>query len=295
VTAVLQRIAEWNSVAAGIRRDQILGLVPTMGALHPGHGALLDEARRRCSAVVASIFVNPLQFNQSSDYNRYPRTLDDDVAFCRARGVDYIFAPLEEELYPKPQRVFVDVEDIADHLCGRNRPGHFRGVATVVLKLFHIIQPSLAFFGEKDYQQLAIVRRLVRDLNVPLQVVGVPTVREPDGLAMSSRNRLLSPKERSVAPCLYGALLAAQQAIARGERNSSIIKERAARVLQAVPEIRLEYLDLVDPETIQPVEAVDAPVRAALAAWIGNTRLIDNVLCEPPASAAADSSESGRD
>jgi pantoate--beta-alanine ligase len=292
MTAVLQRIAEWNSVAAKIRSEGVLGLVPTMGALHNGHGALLDEARRRCSVVVASIFVNPLQFNQSSDYALYPRVWDDDLAFCTARGVDYIFAPLDEEMYPEPQRAFVDVEEVSEHLCGENRPGHFRGVATVVLKLFHIIQPHLAFFGEKDYQQLALVRRLVGDLNVPLQIVGVPTVREPDGLALSSRNRGLTLKERAFAPYLYKALLAAQESIACGERNAAAIKARASRVLQHVPEIKLEYLELVDPDTIRPVDYVEGPVRAALAAWIAQTRLIDNVLCEPPVPVRSNGPES---
>lgn len=292
MTAVIQRIAEWNSVAAKIRSEGVLGLVPTMGALHNGHGALLDEATRRCSVVVASIFVNRLQFNQSSDYALYPRVWDDDVAFCTARGVDYIFAPLDEEMYPEPQRAFVDVEDVSQHLCGQNRPGHFRGVATVVLKLFHMIQPHLAFFGEKDYQQLAVVRRLVRDLNVPLEVVGVPTVREPDGLALSSRNRRLTLKERAFAPYLYKALLAAQESIASEERNAAAIKARASRILHPVPEIKLEYLELVDPDTIRPVHYVEGPVRAALAAWIGKTRLIDNVLCEPRAPTRPNGPES---
>jgi pantoate--beta-alanine ligase len=209
--------------------------------------------------------------------------LEDDIVFCKALGVDYIFAPSDYEMYPEPQRVFVDVEEVSEHLCGQHRPGHFRGVATVVLKLFQIVQPDFAFFGEKDYQQLAVVRRLVRGLNVRLQVVGVPTVREPDGLAMSSRNRRLSLKERAFAPRLYKALLTARQSIACGERNAAVIKERATRVLQSVPEIKLDYLDLVDPDTIRPVNVVDAPVRAVLAVWIGKTRLIDNVLCEPPA------------
>ncbi|HTU48487.1 MAG TPA: pantoate--beta-alanine ligase [Bryobacteraceae bacterium] len=287
MTGVVQRIAEWNSVTAEIRREGVLGLVPTMGALHNGHGALLDEARRRCSVVVATIFVNPLQFNESSDYKLYPRVLGDDVAFCTARGVDYIFAPLDEEMYPEAQRAFVDVEEVSQNLCGQYRPGHFRGVATVVLKLFHIVQPHLAFFGEKDYQQLAVVRRLVRDLNVPLQIVGVETVREPDGLALSSRNRRLTLKERAFAPYLYKALLAAQESIACGERNSGSVKARAARILHSIPEIKLEYLDLVDPDTIRPVDYVGGPVRAALAAWIGKTRLIDNLLCEPPAPSVA--------
>jgi pantoate--beta-alanine ligase len=281
MTTVLQRVAEWNSVAAGIGREEVLALVPTMGALHNGHGALLDEARRRCSIVVASIFVNPIQFDQKNDYDNYPRVLEDDVAFCAAHGVDYIFAPTDDEMYPEPQRVFVEVADLSEHLCGRTRPGHFRGVATVVLKLFQILRPRLAFFGEKDYQQLAVVRRLVRDLNVPLRVVGVPTVRENDGLAMSSRNRRLSSTERSLAPCLYKTLLAAQRSIADGERNAAAIKEQAAEVLNSVPDFRLEYFDLVDPDTIRSVYFVEAPVRAAMAAWIGKTRLIDNVLCKP--------------
>jgi len=205
MTAVVQRVAEWNRIAAGIRREEVLGFVPTMGALHEGHGALLEEARKRCSIVAASIFVNPIQFNQRTDYDFYPRVLEEDVAFCAARGVDYIFAPPDDEMYPELQRVFVEVGDTSAHLCGRSRPGHFRGVATVVMKLFQMLRPQFAFFGEKDYQQLAIVRHLVRDLNVPVEVVGVPTVRESDGLALSSRNRRLNAAERSLAPCLYTA------------------------------------------------------------------------------------------
>jgi pantoate--beta-alanine ligase len=282
MNTVLRQVAEWRTATASLGRDSVLGLVPTMGALHDGHAALLDEARRQCSVVIASIFVNPIQFDQKSDYDIYPRTLDGDVEFCRARGVDYVFAPAEREMYPQRQQTFIDVEDLSQHLCGRHRPGHFRGVATVVLKLFHIFQPHFAFFGEKDYQQLAIVRRLVRDLNVPLQVVGVPTVREPDGLAMSSRNRRLNSRERSLAPRLYEALTAARQSVAGGETRTMAIKERALTVLTNVPEIRLEYFELVDVETVQPVAVIDAPVRAAAAIWIGNTRLIDNVLCAPP-------------
>jgi len=283
MTAVVRGIAEWNRVATGIRCQEVLGLVPTMGALHNGHGVLFAEARQRCSVVVASIFVNPIQFNQRSDFDLYPRVFDDDVAFCEARGVDYIFAPPDDQMYPQPQRVFVDVEDLSADLCGRSRPGHFRGVATVVMKLFQILQPQLAFFGEKDYQQLAIVRRIVRDLNLSVQVVDVPTVRESDGLALSSRNRRLNPAERSLAPLLYRALVAAQQLIALGERNAASIKRRAIRVLQEIPEIRLDYFELVDPETIRPVNVVKAPVRVAGAIWIGETRLIDNLYCEPGA------------
>jgi len=291
MTAVVQRVAEWNRIAAGIRREEVLGFVPTMGALHEGHGALLEEARKRCSIVAASIFVNPIQFNQRTDYDFYPRVLEEDVAFCAARGVDYIFAPPDDEMYPELQRVFVEVGDTSAHLCGRSRPGHFRGVATVVMKLFQMLRPQFAFFGEKDYQQLAIVRHLVRDLNVPVEVVGVPTVRESDGLALSSRNRRLNAAERSLAPCLYTALLVARQLIACGERNTAAIKERVIQVLQGVPQIRLDYFELVDPDTIRPVDVVEAPVRAAAAIWIGETRLIDNVYCAPrPHSAEKPSS-----
>jgi pantoate--beta-alanine ligase len=253
-----------------------------MGALHQGHGALFEEARGRCSVVVASIFVNPIQFDQNSDYDIYPRVLKGDIAFCTAHGVDYIFAPQEQEMYPEPQGGVVDVGELSEHLCGRSRPGHFRGVATVVLKHFHIVQPHLALSGEKDYQQLAIVRRLVRDLNIPLKVVGVPTVRERDGLALSSRNGRLTLRQRVFASCLYKALQAARNLIACGERDPTAVKARVAEILHSVPDVTLEYFDLVDPDTIRPVEVIETPVRAALAAWIGETRLIDNVLCEPP-------------
>jgi pantoate--beta-alanine ligase len=283
MSLLLHRVAEWSAVAASLPRDCVVGLVPTMGALHDGHGALLDRARRQCSVVIATIFVNPIQFNQESDYDLYPRTLEADVAFCASRRIDYVFAPLEREMYPERQRTFVDVELLSDHLCGAYRPGHFRGVATVVLKLFNIFQPHFAYFGEKDYQQLAIVKRLVRDLNVPVQVVGVPITREPDGLAMSSRNRRLSSRERSLAAGLYQALTSARQSVAAGETSAAAIKNRTSTVLRNIPEIRMEYFDLVDVETVLPVEVIDAPVRAAAAIWIGNTRLIDNVLCVPPA------------
>jgi pantoate--beta-alanine ligase len=282
MTALVKSVAEWNRVAAGIRRGEVVGFVPTMGALHKGHGALLEEARSRCSVVVASIFVNPIQFDQKSDYDLYPRVAENDIAFCAARGVDYVFAPSDNEMYPEPQRAFADVYEVSEHLCGRNRPGHFRGVATVVLKLFHIVQPHFAFFGEKDYQQLTLVRRLVRDLNMPIQVVGVATARESDGLALSSRNRRLNLRERAFAPLLYKALLGAQRSVAHGERNVLAIKQHAERLLHRIPDSKIEYFDLIDPETIRPVNAIEKPVRAALAVWIGKTRLIDNLLCEPP-------------
>jgi pantoate--beta-alanine ligase len=252
-----------------------------MGALHAGHGRLMEEARSASACVVVSIFVNPTQFNQPADYQRYPRPLDDDLAFCEARGVDVVFAPPAKEMYPQPPATFVEVTRITDHMEGRFRPGHFRGVATVVLKLFQIVQPERAWFGEKDAQQLAMVRRMVRDLNVPVEIVEVPTVREPDGLALSSRNQLLSPEERRMAPRLHQALCVVEARVAAGERSAEAAKKAGLELLAHEPQIKLEYLEIADAEEMQPVECITGPVRAAAAAWLGKTRLIDNVLCQP--------------
>ena len=262
-------------------RVRTIGLVPTMGALHAGHARLIEDARRETGVVVVTVFVNPLQFNNKDDLARYPRTLDADAAFCRALGVDVVFAPSDAEVYPQPTECSVDVGRLADHLCGKFRPGHFSGVATVVLKLFQMVQPHRAYFGEKDAQQLAIIRRLVADFNVPVTIVGVPTVRESDGLALSSRNRLLSASERALAPSLYQALLAAKDQIGAGHRRSSDICAAAAARIPSNPTLRLEYLEIVDPETLQPVEEITRPVRVAAAMWVGNTRLIDNLLIRP--------------
>jgi pantoate--beta-alanine ligase len=259
-----------------------VGFVPTMGALHAGHGRLIEEARRASASVAVSIFVNPTQFNQSEDYERYPRPLEADLAFCAARGADVVFAPPVEEMYPRPPAAFVEVGRVADHMEGRFRPGHFRGVATVVLKLFQIVQPDRAYFGEKDAQQLAVIRRMVEDLNVPVEIVGVATVREPDGLALSSRNRHLSVEERAIAPRLYQALRAAEQRIAAGETGAEAVKLAALEVLAAEPRIRVEYLEVADDMEMQPVECIAGPVRVAAAVWVGRTRLIDNVRCDPP-------------
>lgn len=255
-----------------------------MGALHAGHGRLLETARRECECVVASIFVNPIQFDRGDDYERYPRNLATDTEFCARHGVDFVFAPTSEEIYRRPQLAFVEVTRIADHLCGQFRPGHFRGVATVVLKLLNIVQPSRAYFGEKDAQQLAVIRRMVSDLNVPATIVEVPTVRESDGLALSSRNQHLSTSERQIAPLLIRALRTAQKLIAEGATRADDIKRESLQIFAEHPEVRVEYLEIVDPDDMQPVASVAAPVRATGAIWIGKTRLIDNVLCVPPNS-----------
>jgi pantoate--beta-alanine ligase len=264
------------------RAGDTIGFVPTMGALHAGHGRLLDTARRECACVVATVFVNRIQFDRGDDYDRYPRSLATDAEFCGAHGVHIVFAPSTEEMYPGAQLAFVEVTRITDHLCGQFRPGHFRGVATIVLKLLNIVEPSRAYFGEKDAQQLAVIRRMVADLNVPVTIVEVPTVREADGLALSSRNQHLSVRERQIAPVLIHALRSAQKLISEGAVRADEIKREALRGFAEHPEVRVEYLEIVDPEEMQPVDSVRAPVRVAGAVWIGKTRLIDNVLCVPP-------------
>ncbi|MGA2436340.1 MAG: pantoate--beta-alanine ligase, partial [Bryobacteraceae bacterium] len=254
---------------------------PTMGALHAGHGSLIETARRETGCVAVSIFVNPIQFNQQEDYIRYPRPLAVDAEFCRARGADIVFAPAVEEMYPSPQRTFVEVAGVSARLCGEYRPGHFRGVATVVSKLFHIVQPHRAYFGEKDAQQLAVIRRMAKDLNVPVEIVAVPTVREESGLALSSRNRLLTPEQRAIAPALYQALRAAAEMVSGGLRDIESIKTLALEPLAWHPEIRVEYFEIVDPDEMQPVEQIAGPVVIAAAVWLGSTRLIDNVQARP--------------
>jgi pantoate--beta-alanine ligase len=277
-------IAEVRSFLANAPRP--VGFVPTMGALHAGHGRLIEVARRESASVAVSIFVNPSQFNQSEDYLRYPRPIETDLAFCAARGVDVVFAPPVEEMYPWPQLAWVDVTRIADHMEGRFRPGHFRGVATVVLKLLQIVQPERAYFGEKDAQQLAVVRRMVKDLNLPIEVMGVETVREADGLALSSRNQHLSAEERAIAPRIYAALRDAAERIAAGETSAEAVQRGALAAFEEAPRMRVEYLEIADAEEMQPVERITGAVRVAAAVWVGRTRLIDNVRCVARGSAA---------
>ena len=248
-----------------------------MGALHPGHEALIGAARRECGIVVVSIFVNPLQFGPNEDYARYPRTLEKDVEICRRQGTDVVFNPSPDEMYRLPPLTFAEVTRVSEHLCGKFRPGHFRGVATVVLKLFNIVRPDRAYFGEKDMQQLAVIRRMVADLNIPVEIAAVPTVREPDGLAISSRNQHLNSAERKAAPVLYRALEEAVKRIRSGERDASKVREAAIAILESEPLVRIEYLEIVDPTEIQPLSTISGPVRIAAAVWIGGTRLIDNV------------------
>jgi pantoate--beta-alanine ligase len=280
---LVQQVGRIREAVAGARRSGAsVGLVPTMGALHAGHGSLIDRARAECAYVVVSIFVNPLQFDRPDDYERYARTLAVDLDFCRERGADLVFAPAPEEIYPGRQRVYVDAPELSEYLCGMYRPGHFRGVATVVAKLFNIVQPDRAYFGEKDAQQLAIIEALVKDLNLPVDIVPAPTVRESDGLALSSRNTRLSPEERRSAASIYRALSAAASRIAAGAEPGEA-RQAAMDILRGEPLLRVEYLEVVDAASMRPVDEFRGPVRIAAAVWAGETRLIDNVRCPGPA------------
>lgn len=263
------------------RGGKSIGLVPTMGALHAGHCRLLEIARQENDVVVASIFVNPLQFDRPEDLDRYPRTLDQDVVSCAAVGVDFVFAPPPAEMYPQESLITVDVRSLTDTLCGPYRPGHFRGVATVVMKFFQIVLPDRAYFGQKDAQQLAVIRRMVEDLNVPVKIVPVATVRERDGLALSSRNQLLTADQRRIAPVLSHALFSARERIERGESSVEAVLGPVRQMLARYSEIRLEYFEIVDPRTLAIVPRIKGPVLIAGAMWLGGIRLIDNVTAVP--------------
>ena len=255
-------------------------LVPTMGALHRGHGELIRLAREasgQSGEVAVSIFVNPLQFAPGGDYDRYPRPEADDDEFCRAAGVDILFRPTVEEMYPPDFSISVEENKLANTLEGASRPGHFRGVCTVVAKLFHLLAPDAAIFGEKDFQQLAIIRRMVRDLNFRVEIIGAPTVREADGLACSSRNRYLSAEEREQAPVLQRALQEARRMAAHGEKSAASILKAARNVIAEAPLARIDYLELVDSETLQPILVTSPTSLIVVAAFFGQTRLIDNL------------------
>jgi len=259
------------------RMGRTIGLVPTMGYLHEGHLSLVRESKRRAGVTVVSIFVNPTQFGPNEDLEKYPRDLERDAAYLEKAGVDVLFHPAAAEVYPPGFRTFVEVEGLQDKLCGRTRPGHFKGVATVVLKLFDMVGPDLAFFGAKDAQQVLIIRRMARDLDLDVEVVTCPLVREPDGLALSSRNAYLSPEERKAALALSIGLRWAERAVAAGERDAAKIVAGIRAVLEAEPLARIDYVAAVDPETLEPVAEMRGDVLVALAVFIGSTRLIDNV------------------
>jgi pantoate--beta-alanine ligase len=268
-------LKDW--VGARRKQGQRIGFVPTMGALHEGHLALVDEARKRSDAVVLSIFVNPLQFGPREDLARYPRNLERDLELASARGVDAVFAPTVEIMYPPGAETRVEPGETASRWEGVARPGHFAGVLTVVAKLFHLVDPDLVVFGQKDIQQAVVVRRMVRDLDFALELVVVPTVREPDGLALSSRNVYLDPESRVKALSLSRALARAHELFRAGERKAAVLDLAMQDVLRVHPDVAVDYIAIADPEQMRPVEQVDASTIVALAARVGSTRLIDNI------------------
>jgi pantoate--beta-alanine ligase len=278
---IINRRQRMSSVARKIRREQdrTIGLVPTMGALHEGHLSLVREARRMCDVVVVSVFVNPTQFGPSEDYEHYPRDLTKDTALLTDYNVDYIFAPAAEEIYPKDFSTYVNVGGLSKLLEGETRPGHFRGVATVVAILFNTVRPDFAFFGQKDAQQAVIIKRMVRDLAFDTEIVVSPTVREDSGLAISSRNLYLDAEEQQSAAVIHQGLKAAKQAYKKGERHAAKLIEIARSTIEAEPRVRVDYVSVVDAETLEKLDKLDErPMLIAAAAYIGKTRLIDNTM-----------------
>jgi pantoate--beta-alanine ligase len=279
---LITSIAAMREASRQAKKRGPIGLVPTMGALHDGHLSLVRAARAACDSVVVSIFVNPTQFGPDEDYGRYPRTLDADLKLLANEEADFVFVPEAAEIYPAGDTgTLVEVPHIGDRLDGVSRLGHFRGVATVIAKLFHITLPDVAFFGQKDAAQVAVLRAMVRDLNFPLKLIVCPTVREPDGLAMSSRNRYLTISERAQSLALYRALSEAHGEVHRGVQDARELRNTMMRVLQSESSARIEYVEVVDPDTLLPIEDVSEGALLAIAAQIGGTRLIDNFLLAP--------------
>ena len=279
---LVRTIEEMRALSSAAKSSQArLGLVPTMGALHAGHLSLVRAARSKSAMVAVSIFVNPTQFGPDEDFAMYPRDLEKDCAVLERQGVDFLFAPSVEEMYPSGAVTWVIVEGLSERLCGRSRPGHFRGVTTVVAKLFNVVEPDLAFFGQKDAAQAAIIRRMVRDLNIPVEIEVCPIVRESDGLALSSRNSYLSVEERQAALVLYRSLMKARELFEGGQRNAAKLIAAAKVEFSDQPGAKLDYFEIVNPDTLEPESTVAKPVLAAVAALVGKTRLIDNLLLGP--------------
>lgn len=278
---IVKKPKEMQTKAEEWRRKGFrIAFVPTMGYFHDGHLSLMREGRKRGDILVVSIFVNPLQFGPSEDYARYPRDLQRDLQLAQQEKVDVVFIPEVEDMYGPNFQTFVEVTELQKTLCGQRRPGHFKGVATVVTKLFNIVKPHVALFGLKDYQQYLIIRKMVEDLNMDIEIIGMPTVREKDGLAASSRNAYLNPEERKAATCLFKALSETKKAFLSGERRANRLLEIAESVIRSEPLARLEYLELCDPDDLHPLEGEVNRGVIAMAVWVGNTRLIDNMILE---------------
>lgn len=278
---IFKRFQEIQSRSNALRKEgKIIAFVPTMGYLHDGHLALLREGRKRGDDLILSIFVNPTQFGPGEDLDAYPRSFERDAELAKKIGVDAIFAPAADALYGSHFQTYVSLEKLPNHLCGLSRPVHFRGVATVVTKLFNIVKPHVAIFGQKDFQQLAVIRQMVQDLNLDIEIVGMPTVREADGLAMSSRNAYLNSTERKAALCLYQALRQAQADVQKGETEADTLVTRATDLIRSHPEARIDYIAVCDPDTLGDVKHLKGTALMALAVFVGKTRLIDNMLLQ---------------
>ena len=278
---VIQRIPQMKEVSRKARSEgKVIGLVPTMGFLHEGHLSLVREARKMADIVVVSLFVNPVQFAPSEDFDKYPRDVTRDAELLTSEKTDYIFLPKAEEMYPENYHTYVKVRDLSAKMCGVSRPDHFEGVTTVVLKLFHIVDPHFAYFGQKDAQQLVIIRRMISDLNLDVEIVRLPIVRESDGLAMSSRNTYLSPEERKAATVLYRALQHAQKKIGDGERKSKVLIKEIRDFIESEPLARIDYISITDMTDLKELKTLKGKCLIALAAYFGSTRLIDNIIVD---------------
>jgi pantoate--beta-alanine ligase len=278
---VIQRIPQMKEVSRKARSEgKVIGLVPTMGFLHEGHLSLVREARKMADIVVVSIFVNPAQFAPTEDFDKYPRDVTRDAELLTSEKTDYIFLPKAEEMFPANYHTYVKVRDLSAKMCGVSRPDHFEGVTTVVLKLFHIVDPHFAYFGQKDAQQLVIIRRMIGDLNLDVEIVRLPIVREPDGLAMSSRNTYLSPEERKAATVLYRALQDAQKRVDEGERKSKALIKEIREIIESEPLARIDYISITDMTELKELKTLKGKSLIALAAYFGSTRLIDNIIVD---------------
>jgi len=276
---VIEKIKDVSNFIKELKtQKKTVGFVPTMGFLHEGHLSLMRYAKKVTDVVVVSIFVNPTQFGPKEDFNAYPRDMEGDKGKCLEAGVDILFIPPAAEIYPDGYLTYVNVENITDVMCGASRPGHFKGVATIVAKLFNIVKPDKAFFGQKDYQQAVVIKRMAADLNMDVDIEALPTIREPEGLAISSRNSYLSGAERAAAACLYMSLKLAEDRISKGERNCAKIIEAMQHIIQSEKLAKIDYIAIADTETLEEIKTIDRKVVIALAVWIGKTRLIDNIV-----------------
>lgn len=276
---VIDSVKEARAYIGKVRGEgKTIGLIPTMGALHEGHFSLIRRSVSDNDMSIVTVFVNPAQFGPGEDFERYPRDLEKDCVFANAAGADMVFAPLKEEMYPEAYNTYVEVRGLTDVLCGKSRPGHFRGVTTVCTKLFNVISADKAYFGQKDAQQLLIIKKLVKDLNIPITVIACPIIREEDGLAMSSRNKYLNEEQRANAVCLYKAISEAENLYKRGENRTAVIRDKMAQIIGSTKDAKIDYIELLDQETLKEVETIEKPVLAAVAVYFGDTRLIDNTV-----------------